>query len=173
MGKEENPLWNRIIENLAKLSTRDGVYLAHENCPRTFEKFNTDHPSMLAAMGMLRGDGVDVATMRRTLDRVMRDWDWSSTWGWDFPMAAMTAARIGDPKAAIDLLMMDTPKNRFLSNGHNFQRDDLRVYLPGNGALLTAAAMMAGGWNGSSGAAPGFPRDGSWAVRAEGLLPLL
>ena len=25
----------------------------------------------------------------------MRDWDLRQTWGWDFPMMAMTAARLG------------------------------------------------------------------------------
>jgi hypothetical protein len=47
------------------------------------------------------------------------------------------------------------------------------VYLPGNGALLSAVAMMAGGWDGAPvGNAPGFPHDGSWVVRSEGLHPL-
>jgi hypothetical protein len=33
--------------------------------------------------------------------------------------------------------------------------------------------MKAGGWDGApAGAAPGFPHDGTWVVRAEGLKPL-
>jgi hypothetical protein len=44
------------------------------------------------------------------------------------------------------------------------------VYLPGNGGLLTAVAMMAAGWDGGPDVpAPGFPRDGRWTVRSEGL----
>jgi hypothetical protein len=36
--------------------------------------------------------------------------------------------------------------------------------------LLYAVAMMAAGWDGAShGAAPGFPADGRWKVRFEGL----
>jgi hypothetical protein len=36
-----------------------------------------------------------------------------------------------------------------------------------------AVGLMAGGWDSAPRiAAPGFPRDGGWAVRAEGLLPL-
>jgi hypothetical protein len=47
------------------------------------------------------------------------------------------------------------------------------VYLPANGALLAAVAMMAGGWDGAATMdAPGFPKDGSWVVRSEGLRPL-
>jgi len=43
-------------------------------------------------------------------------------------------------------------------------------YLPGNGGLLYAAAMMAAGWDGAPQRhAPGFPADGSWVVKWEGL----
>ncbi|QYR19299.1 hypothetical protein KZ483_15270 [Paenibacillus sp. sptzw28] len=40
-------------------------------------------------------------------------------------------------------------ENTYLTNGHNYQRPGLTAYLPGNGGLLTAAAMMACGWKGS------------------------
>jgi hypothetical protein len=64
---------------------------------------------------------------------------------------------------------MVTEKNRYLANGHNYQRPNLPCYLPGNGGLLYAIAMMAVGWKGSpQSGAPGFPDDGSWKVRAEG-----
>jgi hypothetical protein len=44
----------------------------------------------------------------------------------------------------------------------------LTIYLPGNGGLLTAVAMMAAGWDGAPDRhAPGFPDDGSWQVRWE------
>ena len=39
-------------------------------------------------------------------------------------------------------------------------------YLPANGAILFAAAMMAAGRNGEH--APGFPKDG-WVVRQENI----
>ena len=112
---------------------------------------------------------VDRETMRRTLKKVFEVWDWPSTWGWDYPMIAMTAARLGESKLAIDALMVDTPKNKYLPNGHNYQRPNLPLYLPGNGGLLYAIALMAAGWKGSPKThAPGFPQDGSWTVRAEG-----
>jgi hypothetical protein len=85
-------------------------------------------------------------------------------------MTAMTAARCSEPEMAIDALLMDSPKNRYLANGHNFQQNRLPLYLPGNGGLLTAVAMMAAGWDGAPARhAPGFPADGSWTVRWEGL----
>jgi hypothetical protein len=46
------------------------------------------------------------------------------------------------------------------------------TYFPSNGSLLAAVAMMAGGWDGSTGPTPGFPKDGKWKVRAEGFKPL-
>ena len=73
----------------------------------------------------------------------------------------MTAARLGEPELAIDALMMNTPKNRFHPNGHNYQRPGLTAYLPGNGGLFSAVAMMAAGWDGAPARhAPGFPRTG-------------
>ena len=71
---------------------------------------------------------------------------------------------------SIPSLMLDVPKNRYLPNGHNYQRPNLTAYLPGNGGLLAALAMMAAGWTGGpSGNAPGFPSNGKWSVRHAGL----
>lgn len=170
LGLPPEPRWAHVLERLSPLPVADGVYLAHENCPQTFTERNYDHPSMLAAFGLLPGDGVDTATMRRTLGRVRALWRWERTWGWDYPLVAMTAARLGEPQAAVDALLLATPKNTYLNNGHNWQRENLPVYLPGNGGLLAAVAMMAAGWAGSGERhAPGFPADGSWTVRQEGL----
>ncbi len=85
-------------------------------------------------------------------------------------MIAMTAARLGEPNLAIDALLMDTPKNTYLPNGHNYQTESLPIYLPGNGGLLTAVAMMAAGWDGCPDEhAPGFPHNGQWTVKYQNL----
>src|SRR5690606_10920333 len=113
--------------------------------------------------------------MMATLERVWRDWQLERMWGWDFPMMAMTAARLGRPDLAVEALLCDSPKNTYLPNGHNRQgpRKDLPLYLPGNGGLLTAVAMMAAGWDGGPKVeAPGFPKDGRWRVRVEGIRPM-
>jgi len=69
---------------------------------------------------------------------------------------------------------MTSPKNRYLANGHNYQSLHLPLYLPGNGGLLTAVAMMAAGWGGCpERSTPGFPANAKWQVRWEGLKPLL
>ena len=103
--------------------------------------------------------------MRRTLQKVMDTWRWPETWGWDFPAVAMTAAKLGEPDIALDALFLESPKNTWLTSGHVWQRPNLPVYLPANGALLLAVAMMASAWN-------GFPRD-KWKLRADGLQSIL
>jgi hypothetical protein len=170
LGLNREPNWDRVITRLSSLPISDGVYLAHENCPQTYSERNYDHPSMLGAYGVLPGDGVDSETMRRTLQKTLKEWRWDQTWGWDYPLTAMTGARLGETEIAIDALLMKTEKNRYLPNGHNWQRPNLPCYLPGNGGLLYAIALMAAGWRGAPGRqAPGFPQDGSWAVRWENL----
>ena len=82
------------------------------------------------------------------------------------------AARMGEPEKAVSALLMDKRTNTYLVNGHNYQDGRLRIYLPGNGGLLTTVAMMCAGWDGSEGNNPGFPKDGKWNVRWEGLQPL-
>jgi hypothetical protein len=108
--------------------------------------------------------------MRRTVRKVFEVWQWDRAWGWDFPMAAMAAARCGEGELAVTALSIDSPKNHYHLNGHNYQRPGLTAYLPGNGGLLSAAAMMCAGWpGGPAGAAPGFPDNGKWSVRFENL----
>ena len=170
LGMRREPSWDRVLSGLPKPVVRGGIYAAIAVAPYTI---TTDHPSMLGALGMLPPTPlIDAATMNRTLDSVFANWDWPSTWGWDYPLIAMSAARLGRPGKALDALLVDTPKNRYSANGHNYQRPNLPLYLPGNGGLLYALAMMAAGWDGGPrGHAPGFPDDGSWTVRWEGLAP--
>ena len=137
------------------------------------EKCRSDHPAVLGSFGLLPPSPVccDTIATKKTLDWVMQNWNWPTTWGWDYGMTAMAAARMGQPETALRVLLFDTQKNTYLKNGHNFQTADrLRIYLPGNGALLTAVAMMCAGWDGCPDPCnPGFPNDGTWNVRWEGL----
>ena len=166
--------WDQVTEKLPPLAcSADSLYLAAESAPDTYSniRYTSDHPAVLGALGMLPESRlVDKKVMRRTLDWVMKNWNWDKTWGWDFPMTAMCAARLGCPDKAVDALLMPCRTNTYLPNGHNYQDQRLRVYLPGNGGLLTAVAMMLAGWDGSEGTNPGFPAD--WDVRWEGLKPL-
>jgi hypothetical protein len=172
LGLARDARWDRAAAALATPALAGGRYLFAESAPDTYSnpRWATDHPSVVAAFGMIPGAGIDRAAMDRTFSWIWANWDWPSTWGWDYPMLAMTAARLGRPDRAIDALLLDTPKNVYRVNGHNHQRPGLTIYLPGNGALLYAVAMMAAGWDGApDGPAPGFPGDGRWVVRWEGL----
>ena len=170
LGLPREPRWDRVLQHLSTPAVADGKYLFAESAPDTYSnpRWVTDHPSVVAAFGVLPGIGIDRAVMDRTFSWIWANWNWPTTWGWDYPMLAMTAARLGKPERAIDALLLDTPKNVYRVNGHNHQRAGLTIYLPGNGALLYAVAMMAAGWDGGPDTpAPGFPRG--WVVRWEGL----
>jgi len=142
----EEKRYAEIAEKLALPAVKDGLYLAHENCPDTFSKlpFYTDHPSMLAMYGVLDSEVIDPHIMNATLDKVLSVWKKETFYGWDFPMMAMTACRLGRYKDAIDILLMDSPKNTWLENGHNKMVGDdaLPLYLPGNGGFLLAITMI-------------------------------
>ncbi|MBR5697037.1 MAG: hypothetical protein IKX44_00225 [Prevotella sp.] len=170
------PEWNKLIERLSPLAfNSDSLYLAAETAPDTYNnsRYTSDHPAVLGAVGMLPlSKQINPATMKKTLDWILNNWNWEKTWGWDFPMVAMCAARLGEPQKAVDALLMDKRTNTYLVSGHNYQDQRLRIYLPGNGGLLTAIALMCAGWDGSEEPCPGFPKDGNWDVRWEGLLPL-
>lgn len=187
-GRGRLPAWDHLLAHLAPLPQADGKYVALESHPDTWRNLASrhDHPQMLMPLGFLPGGpDVDRATMHRTLDAVLADWDWDTKiWGWDYPMIAMTAARLGRPGDAVAILLRDGPNNRYTPNGHCPQgsdraqrsqstgRREVAVYLPANGAFLAAAALLLGGWEGSDGEAPGLPRDGTWHVRTEGLARL-
>ncbi len=165
--------WEEVASHMAMMPKSDKGYIAHENCPETFERFHKDHPSMLGAYGLIASERVDPKLMEKTLDTVLKCWDYKSMWGWDFAMMAMTAIRLNKPELAVDILLYDTPKNAYVTSGNNFQRsrNDLPLYLPGNGSLLLAVAMMCAGFGDKPTNLVGFPKDGTWEVEYEGINP--
>jgi hypothetical protein len=202
LGLAPSARWDSVLEKLAPLPRRDGVYLATESFPQLWDQarspacsggstvpecLNRDHPSLLAAFGFLPGEGVDREIMRSTLRAVEDHWDLRQTWGWDFPLMAMTAARLHEPDEALDLLFHNAPNNQFgrsgmtprmhLESGAGGATEvaaprDAETYFPSNGSLLFAVALMAAGWDGELTPASGFPRNGQWRVRSEGVLGL-
>lgn len=217
-GKGRRADWDAVLAKWPSLPQKDGLYLPVRSAPGFWDKAagscranaledscqNRDHMSFLMPLGWLPGRDVDKATMRATLSRMKRDWDLRQTWGWDYPMMAMTAARLGAPQEAVDWLFFDARNNQFGKtgmtprvhldahaahfvptatgagaqasasagpDGPGYQRA-AETYFPSNGGLLLAVALMAAGWDGQEGGAPGFPKNG-WKVRSEGLLPSL
>ncbi len=172
LGLPREEKWDAVLRDLAKPPVADGKYLFTETTPDCYtnRKWDADHPAVVGALSFVPGPGIDPATMKNSLDWIWQNWNWPDTWGWDYPMLAMTAARLGEPERAIDALLLDTPKNHYGLNGHVYQRPGLTIYLPANGGLLYATALMAAGWdNASKTNAPGFPANGQWNVRWENL----
>jgi hypothetical protein len=172
LGLPRNLKWDDVLRKLAPLPVADGKYLFTETTPDSYTnpKWNADHPAVLDALSFFSDASVDPEIMSNTLDWVWKNWNWQTTWGWDYPALAMTAARLGEPQRAVDALLLDTPKNHYGLNGHVYQRPGLSIYLPANGGLLYAVALMAAGWDGAPNRhAPGFPNNGQWIVRSENL----
>jgi hypothetical protein len=170
LGKPPSKKYAKVIDKLSKLPVKNGVYAAWENIDSMWTKYNWGHPALIGAYGTLPGDGVDTLTMDRTLQKVKKTWRMSSTWGWDFPMLAMCAARLGHPKEAIGFLLNYNKEFHFDEHGLLGGGNPTPFpYFPGNGGFLYAVAMMASGWDGAPHRnAPGFPSDG-WVVKWEGL----
>jgi protein-glucosylgalactosylhydroxylysine glucosidase len=134
------------------------------------------HPLFLGALGMINGAAVhpplDSQTFNSTLSYSIAGWDWSGTWGWDYPLWAFAQMRMGwDSSSVVDMLLRNETKNFYWSNGHDYETPSLPVYLPGNGGLLSAVAMMAGGFMDGEGkpVEVGFPK--SWRAAVEGFKP--
>ncbi|MFT3780396.1 MAG: hypothetical protein QM790_00170 [Nibricoccus sp.] len=188
LGLPRDEKWDHVIAHLSPLPQKHGMYVSLESQPDNWDNIASrhDHPQMLMPLGFLPGGpDVDRATMNRTLDGVLQQWDWETKiWGWDYPMVAMTATRLGRPADALEVLMREGPNNRYLPTGHapvrsdealpknappGARRREIAVYLPANGAFLSAVALMTAGWDGCTEPFPGFPKDGTWKIRAEGL----
>jgi len=166
LGLARVPQWDQVRRNLAPLPVFNGLYVHSAEWTNTYAKRAWEHPDPIGVFGMLSlTDGVDPQIAKRTVSAVWSTWDWNRCWGWDFPWIAMAAARTGQPQIAVDALLKVCEKNSYSTDGMNGG-----WYLPGNGGLLYAVAMMAAGWDGCpAGWAPGFPNDGNWVVRWEGL----
>lgn len=175
LGQKTKPSWEKIIQNLAPLPQQQNVYLASESTPDCYTnpRYLNDHPAVLGAYASLPAvHGMDTTVMWNTFQLVHRIWNWKDTWGWDYPLAALCAARLHQPQAALDVLMMNTQKNTYLKNGHNYQDGRLTIYLPGNGGLLSAAAFMCTGGDADAASFTAFPETEGWKVKWEGLVKL-
>jgi hypothetical protein len=163
--------WDEVRDHLAPLPVSDGVYVDSLEWLDPTKRRAWEHPDPIGPLGMLPPvDGLDPATAQRTVREVWTTWNWDRCWGWDFPWMAMAAARTGQPQLAVEALLRGSIKNHYDERGANTGGSN--PYLPGNGGLLYAVAMMAAGWDGAPARhAPGFPDDGQWSVHWEDLKP--
>jgi hypothetical protein len=162
-----NARWEEVHRQIALPTIKDGLYLAHQNCPQTYTDYLNDHPTQLAIFSFFDNPDIDRAALENTLNKVLTSWNQDSMWGWDYGYMAMAACRLGKMDLAMDILLKECPKNYYAQNGNNFQkgRSDLPAYFPGNGALLLTVAVLASRED-------YFKREGSpWRMEHENLAP--
>ncbi|KAH8593587.1 Six-hairpin glycosidase-like protein [Bisporella sp. PMI_857] len=167
--------WTTIAENLAPLPQVDGLYTVYEGLNSSWwsePSLNGDPRSLIMLQGILPDTpAVDPAVALKTADKVAEVWTDPKIRGWGRPVLAINSARIGKPDRAIyHLTAFDYWK--FDDAGFAVRGGDGGTpppFMPGNAGFLYAVAYMAAGWQGSGDDSPGFPKDGSWVVKQEGL----
>lgn len=162
MGNPRVAKWDDVAYNLAPLPVQDGLYIRSPEWTETYTRQNYEHPDPVGIYGMLPPtDMVDREIARASLKKILETWDMDRIWGWDFPWIAMCAVRVGEPEIAVEAMLSCKLDEIGCNNAGSYP------YLPANGAILFAAAMMAAGPDGEH--APGFPKDGKWVVRQENI----
>lgn len=161
--------WSTIASSLPPLPIQNGTYVLYTGLSyldmwnNATLALTSDHPSMAMIYGFTRPPpSFSLPVFNATMAHISTHWNFSESFGWDFPMVAMAYARLGDPDTAVQFLLHE-----------NFRFDDVGMplggtrvptpYFPGSSALLMATAMMAGGWSGSQG--DRWPRG--WEVQTE------
>ncbi|KAL7627086.1 hypothetical protein AAE478_003862 [Parahypoxylon ruwenzoriense] len=94
-------------------------------------------------------------------------WTDANIRGWGRSVLAINPTRIGNTERAIYHLRTTATGPAIWSDPSPPPR------FPGGGSVLYAIGYVAVGWAGSEGNAPGFPKDGTWVVKHEGLLKAL
>ena len=162
MELPQNESWSKILGRFSPLPLDAQYYALSPDKINTYYRWTSSVPSQTGVYGILPGDGADPQIALNTILRVAKDWQFQVCSGWTFPMLAMSAARTGQQKLAVDFLLNNAPGNNFDKFGHI--QAGISPYLPGNGALLYAVAAMITGWDKDPKCL--FPE--SWKIKAEG-----
>ncbi|KAL2815205.1 Six-hairpin glycosidase-like protein [Aspergillus cavernicola] len=169
------PKWTTVAESLSSPPQVSGLYAVYQGLNSSWweDPSLTDDPRSLIMMQGILPDtaAVDPAVAKRTADKVWEIWPDSDIRGWGRPVLAINSARVGVRERAVHH-MTQYEFWVFDDAGFAVRGGDGGIpppFMPGNAGFLYAVAYMAAGWNGSQGHAPGFPQDGSWVVKHEGL----
>jgi hypothetical protein len=93
----------------------------------------------VGTLGMVNGIGfgsdrygINITTLNNTIAGVVSNWTWgnetygTNVWGWDFPLVALSQARLGwSPDAIVDMLLLPVLKNLYTQFGYNYQTPTL------------------------------------------------
>lgn len=113
-----------------------GIYLKTYGVIDKYDLYK-DHPTEGFLMSFFKSKIVDKEKMVKTIDYILKNMDLSSYWGWDFPFLGLSLLNCGEIEKSIEVTQLNTINNQYLYNGYNTSpRDDLKAYLPGNGAFL-------------------------------------
>ena len=168
LGMPRDKHWDDILNKLARPTIRNGKYAELETDP------GDGGSDMIMALGYLpKTPMIDERVMTTTFDAIYNRGGLKNFISWSLGKGALTAARIGESDKAVNILANDMFGARFLKNGHVQRAKEplaCPAYLPANSAFMAAAGLMAAGWDGAPNInAPGFPQDGNWHIRVEGM----
>jgi hypothetical protein len=158
--------WTHVHDNLAPFPIDEGAYVTYEGIPNMWRNSNytEDHPGLLGIKGWLPPDSrFNESIFNNTIAKVHETWNFPFSYGWDFPLLAITEARRGDAERAVAQLL--DVNNAFDEVG--MPEGGTRVptpYFPSAAGLLLAVGMMCGGWDGFEGSV--WPE--TWEVECEG-----
>jgi len=172
-GEKRNQKWDDILLKISRPTIVDGKYLQIETEPDMY-KGNGGLPSdMIMALGYLpKTPMIDEEIMKNTFQEIFTRNRLPSFVSWSMGKAALTAARLGFTKEAVDIICNDAPKAQFNKTGYVPRPKEgiaCPAYLPVNGSFMAAVGLMLGGWDGNNQPAPGFPKDGSWKIKYENI----
>jgi hypothetical protein len=160
--------WTHVHDNLAPLPVENDTYVTYEGIGNMWgtPEYTEDHPGLLGIYGWLPPDShFNETVFNNTIAKVHETWNFPFSYGWDFPLLAITEARRGDAERAVSWLLDEN--NAFDELG--MPEGGMRVptpYFPSAAGLLLAVGMMSGGWDGSEGMT--WPEG--WDVEAEGFV---
>ncbi len=174
---KRDSLWDDILDKLSLPTIHDGKYVELESDPKMYDREGEYTSAMLMALGYLpKTPLIDEQIMRNTFEANYERNKLSSFVSWGMGRGALTAARLGDRKKAVDIVCNNVPKATFYKTGYvQRPKEGLKnpAYLPVNASFLEAVGLMAAGWDGGpEEIAPGFPKDGTWNVNVENMQKL-
>lgn len=133
---KSNYSYDELINKLVLPKVSNGIYLRTHGIINDLDIY-PDHPTEVFAYSFFKSDRLDDEIMNNTIDFCMTKLDFTSFWGWDFPFMGLCLLKLDRIHDAIEITFNNSVNNQYRLNGHNTTpRNDLKVYLPGNGAYV-------------------------------------
>lgn len=109
----------------------------------------------------------NINTFENTYEAIQATWNFTASYGWDFPMLAAAAYRLGKPDDAFAFLL--DPDFEFDDVGMPVGGSQVPTpYMPGSGSLLMTVANMVHGWIDDAGSDDGPRLPDGWEIQYDG-----